>query len=339
MFPTSYSPAPKTICTSKSDYLLYCRPYLAATGLTISLTFMCIGVVVAQTSIYSYQAGANAFMSGSRANLGVSAEIQTHIYSIDYPNTTDRADLFFVGSTLVNGGFVQFGFGFEPGLLCLRAFVQLNGAGKCMGGWHVIPNGDARWFWEYWPDYTGRLGVYTQIGPSMSAGADGTWHTFTISGASNRSWSFILDGEEVASLNVTPAIATDNPYVAAEAVTTQEPGQLGPVRFQNISYLSSGVWRPVVFLKTFEICGSPQSPLACPYANPYNATLIGANGVVAGSLANSIWQSTTSSTTTSITSSRFYTANAFVLVCLIGASGGVIAVYMWMRSRKHDAPE
>lgn len=126
-------------------------------------------IAVAQSSTFSYQAGAKGYMAAA-SNLGVSAVIQTHIYDIDNPNLTDRSDLFFVGSELLNGGFVQFGYGFEPGLLCLRAFSQLNGTGTCMGGWQMIPNGDARWFWEYWPDWRGRSGLYTGIGPSMSAG-------------------------------------------------------------------------------------------------------------------------------------------------------------------------
>jgi len=292
-------------------------------------------IIFAQSSTSSYQAGAEGYMA-ARTNLGVSASIQTHIYDIDNPTLTDRSDLFFVGSHLVNGAFVQFGYGFEPGLLCLRAYFQLNGTGTCMGGWQVIQNGDARWFWEYWPDWQGRLGVYTQIGPSMSAGADGTLHVYAISGSSNLTWSFILDGRQVASLNVTPSIATDNPYVAAEQVTSQQPGELGPVRFQNLSYFSSGVWLPVEFLKRGGGCGSFDSPGHCPYATPYNVTLIGENEIIAGSLTPTTGQSRTTSINTSLTASNLHSVIDVTLVGLVVAAVVVIGCYARVRrNRKH----
>lgn len=165
-------------------------------------------------------------------------------------------------------------------------------------------------------------------------------HSYAISGSSNLTWSFILDGHQVASLNVTPSISTDNPYVAAEQVTSQQPGQLGPVRFQNLSYFSSGVWRSVESLKPFEGCGSVESPGYCPCASPYNVTLIGENDVVAGSLTLIMWQSTTTSINTSLTASNLRSENAAALVSLVVAAVVVITGYGRIRrNRKNNSPD
>jgi hypothetical protein len=278
-------------------------------------------------------------MSAS-ANFGVSASIQTHIYDIDNPYPPDngqRADTFWVGSSLVNGAFIQFGFGFQPGRLCLRAFFQVNGTGTCMGGWDVIPNGDARWFWEYWPDWQGKLGVYSQIGPSMSVGANATWHTYYIADSLNQRWSFVLDGRQVGSMNVTPSESVDKPIVSAEQVTTEAPVRLGPVEFKNLSYFSSGVWRPVEFLKAVLDCGGFGIGI-CSTPNPYNVTLLGENDVIAGSLTPVVRASSTRTSTATKSELASY-SNYYAIALILFVTISVVTIYHLSRRRSLQLPE
>jgi hypothetical protein len=230
-------------------------------------------------SFLAYQAGAVGDLT-TIGNLGVGVSIQTHAYNIDYPNVPIRTDAFWVGSDLADGGFIQFGYELVPGYGCLKGFQGLNGTSECQGASEQIRNGDPRWFWEYWPS-SKVLVYYFQDGPSMSGGENGTWHNYRIADEANRSWSFTLDGVQVASLNVTPSLSTAPPYEFAEQVTTGNLGQLGPVEFRNLSYFRSGVWLPVEFLRLSKSCGVIG---ACSVPNPYNVTFLGENDILAGSL-------------------------------------------------------
>jgi hypothetical protein len=200
-----------------------------------------------------------------------------------------------------------------------------------MGGWDVIPNGDARWFWQYWPDWEGKLGIYSQIGPSMSVGANGTWHRYSIVDSLNQRWSFVLDGRQVALMNATPSESIDKPTVSAEQVTTESPVRLGPVEFKNLSYFNSGVWEPVEFLKPVLDCGGFGVGI-CSTPNPYNVTLLGANDVIAGTLTPTITSPSTSTMHTSVSSaSTGYDYSAILLVLLAGLLA--VSVYAIRRKR------
>jgi hypothetical protein len=255
----------------------------------------------AQSAMSNYLAVAEAYMSAS-SDLGVSVSILTHAYNIDEADISGREDAFWVGSNLDNGAFIQFGYTLLERYTCLKSIQQLNGTFTCSGGWEQVLNGDARWFWEYWPDREGRLGIYSQLGPSMSAGKNATWHTYSIADSSNVSWSFAMDGEQVASLSIKPSAASDAPFVAAEQVTPVAPMRLGPVEFRNLSYLSSGTWHPVDFLEPIKDCeGSGLS--YCSFSNPYNVTLLGLNDVIVGSLTSSQTSASSTSTMSSTASS------------------------------------
>lgn len=293
----------------------------------VLLVFLLIPVTQAQSSV-SYQVGAYAD-SMSSGNLGVNVSILTHAYNIDLPNLPTRADAFYVGSGLAGNGFIQFGYELQQGGVCLKGFFAFNGTGTCMGDQEEIPNGDARWFWEYWPDALGRLGFYFEIGTSNSAGRNGTWHSYTIVDSSDKSWSFILDGVQVASLNVKPLISRDPPFEAAEQVTvpTQPLGRLGPVEFQNLSYFRSAVWRPVEFLKPFKSCGIIGR---CSLPNPYNVTLLGENDLIAGSLTPFVLHPVASSPTSNIYSVYI---DASVIVGIIS-----VTTYYVVKKRHFSMP-
>jgi hypothetical protein len=71
--------------------------------------------VGARLNKYSLQAGAWGD-DASQHNLGVRAEIRTHIYEAD----DGTFDYFWIGDNLVDGAFIQFGYAFQPGNFCLR---------------------------------------------------------------------------------------------------------------------------------------------------------------------------------------------------------------------------
>lgn len=251
---------------------------LATISLFFTLLIISITGTGAQSSV-SYGAGAVGDLTTVR-NLGVGVSIQTHAYDIDFPDLPGRADAFWVGVDLASGGFIQFGYSLQAGYSCLKGFYESNHTFTCQGGGEDMGNGDPRWFWEYYPKLLGDV-YYFQTGPSMSGGVNGTWHTYRIADIANQSWSFILDGAQVSSLNVTPSLSTTPPHEVAEQVTAGSPGRLGPVEFRNLSYFRSGVWRPVEFLRPILSCGLTG---ACSVPNPYNVTFLGENDMLAGSL-------------------------------------------------------
>lgn len=240
------------------------------------LTFHVLNAGAQSTISYSAGAVGNPATVGS---LGFGVSIQTHAYDIDTPDLPGRADAFWVGATLTDGGFIQFGYGLQQGNICLNYFVESNNTSICKGGEYVT-NGDPRWFWSYYPQLLGSS-YYFQMGPTMSGGLNGTWHNYWIADNANQSWSFILDGVPVASSNIKPSPSSIPPEFAVEQVTSGNLGRLGPVEFRNLSYFKSGIWRPVDSLTPFKSCGLKST---CPLQNPYNVTFLGENDAIVGSL-------------------------------------------------------
>jgi hypothetical protein len=209
----------------------------------------------------------------SRNNLGVQVKIETHIY--DTPRNT--LNYFWVGDDLSDGAFIQFGYSLEPGTYCLRGAI-VAGTFTCQGTTESIPNSDARWQWQYWPDRT-KPYFYYEIGPSGSAGPNATSHEYAISPSASKTWSFMVDGRTVESTTFPVTPSTDPAFIVAEGSATNESQLLGPVRFGGLSYFNGIQWTLVDSLIALSYCGIS---VAC-VANQYGAIAIGPDSILAGS--------------------------------------------------------
>ncbi len=216
-------------------------------------------IAEAHLNRYSLQVGAFGDYSSS-GNIGVQVEIQTNTYSARPPDL----DYFWVGDTLDNGAFIQFGFSLEPGV------TEPNATGSM----------DARWEWQYWPNWNGKI-FYWGRGSPGSAGLNGTWHTYTITPNSTGEWSFLLDGDQVNSIAYSATNSTSSAYFIAEK-STDDPhfGRLGPVEFRNLAYLKGDRWHRAANLTEYWTCGVNTD---CSVDNPYWIRLDG-DHFVAGTL-------------------------------------------------------
>jgi hypothetical protein len=207
-------------------------------------------------------------------------------------------DSFWVGDNLEDGAFIQFGYDlFTPANYCVG---QWNGA-NCLGSSVTIGYGDARWFWEYWPN-ANVTDFYTGIGPANSVGPHGSWHLYQIwpNLLNGIGWNFELDGQTVSSFQIPNSVqfgsaygsanvirSKDPVYVTAEEVSNQPSasGNLGPVEFKDLSYYSLVLspslyrWFQVESLKAISGCGV--LTIDCPLI-PYGITIVGPNDIIAG---------------------------------------------------------
>jgi hypothetical protein len=210
----------------------------------------------------------------SRGNLGVQAQIETHIYD-SFPGTLNY---FWVGDDLADGSFIQFGYSLEPGTYCLNG-ASIGGKFTCSGSTELIQSDDARWQWQYWPNRF-KPDYYYGIGPSGSAGTNGTRHLYTIAPNPSNSWSFMFDGKIVSNSSFPVSQSTDPAFVVAEgSANANESTMLGPVKFRQLSYFNGVRWNSVDSLVALSYCGTS---VAC-FANSYGATAIGPNLLLAGS--------------------------------------------------------
>jgi hypothetical protein len=208
--------------------------------------------------------------------MGASVEIRTHIYG------ASRGDLdyFWVGDNLDNGAFIQFGYSFEPGYGCLQG--EWNGQSfSCYGQSENIGVSDARWEWQYWPNGQGKV-FYAGKGPAHSAGLDGSWHTYSIMPNVANGWTFVLDGQPVASMDNFQWTQSRDPvhFVAEKATNSPNFGNLGPVEFRNLQYLKSDGWHSVDALYAIRACAYGAQ---CVPDIPYGVKLEEPNQVMAGS--------------------------------------------------------
>lgn len=210
----------------------------------------------------------------SKESLGVRAEIRTQIY--DAP----AFNYFYVAIDLSNGTSVNFGYILYPGAWCLRGTTTGDNF-ACLGPSETI-GVEARWEFQYISNWNEN---YYLIGPRGSAGANGTWHQYSIIPSSDRAWSFALDGREVANIPYAVTKSMDPVRVAAEAVTTLgAPNRLGPVEFRNLSYLKEDGWHEVTSLTAHIWCStSSNSYGSCDEGLPYGVSVMGPNYVAMGS--------------------------------------------------------
>jgi hypothetical protein len=223
----------------------------------------------------SFEVGATSD-DASRGNIGIRVDIQTHLYET-YPVVFDY---FWIGSVLTNGGFLQFGYGFQPGpaTYCLRAFVK-NGVSTCMGKSELVSNTEGRWEWQYWPNVAGHDFNY-EIGPANSVGTNGSWHEYSIV-RSNSEWDFVFDDVIVGNIMAPASPSRDPPLIVAEKTgTMQLVGSLGPVEFQRLEYLNENGWNSAESLFAVRSClPNPE----CNLDQPYGVRMVG-DHVLVGSV-------------------------------------------------------
>jgi len=243
---------------------------------TIFPWLMMIIIIIPSTQVYALnalQVGASADQS-SQGNTGVSVAIRTNIYHAQ----EGEMDYFWVGTSLTNGAFVQFGYSLQLGNYCLKGKMT-SGESTCLAYWDTIGLYDARWQWQYWPNTYG-FDYYWGIGTYNSAGSNGTWHTYSIV-ANGTAWSFQLNGKEVDHVLFQPTHSS-NPVslIAEKSIPSQQYREkLGPVEFRNLAYLKEDGWHPARTLTAFVSC-VPH----CNIPNPFGVAVDGPGGhLIAGS--------------------------------------------------------
>lgn len=227
----------------------------------------------ANATSYNLQVGAfgDALSIG---NLGVRAEIRTHVYN----GSGIGVDAFWVGDILDNGAFVQFGYLIsEKGTYCTYGLMDLGTTFSCLDGVIEVNASVALWGWEYWPNGTGSRYYF---GAGALSGSNGTWHLYSIVPNSGGEWIFLLDDQQVSNATFPSTMSRDEAVVAAEKVASSTtPGPLGPVEFRNLSYLKQDGWHAVSALTAIVNCGV--NPNCIPI--PYGVAILGPNHVIAGS--------------------------------------------------------
>lgn len=150
--------------------------------------------VRAQT-LYSIQVGAWGD-DASRGNMGAGVEIQTNVATLA---SQDLLNYFWVGDNLQGGAFIQFGYAlWSPGYYCMYG-ETIGGFTNCSGASETIGYGDARWFWQYWPNAKVD-DFYAGVGPANSAGSEASWHLYQIWPNVDNGWNFVLDGATSSKL-------------------------------------------------------------------------------------------------------------------------------------------
>jgi hypothetical protein len=215
----------------------------------------------------------------SIGSLGVQAEIQTQSYNV----SGSDEDAFWIGSILKNGAFIQFGYLLlSPGYYCLTAHVSANGT-ACTGANDNVSPGDARWFWAYFPNSQKVDEWYYGFGLSNSAGANNTWHLYSIQPSDTNNWSFEMDGVSVYTLGFQAVPSSSPAHFVAEKASGPDQQRLGPVEFRNLAYLGDdGQWHGTSSLTPIVGCGEGDT-IPCDSTMPYGVAAVGMNDALAGS--------------------------------------------------------
>jgi hypothetical protein len=312
----------------------HCKPIMLAV-FTLALTFFAMPRTVRAQSQYDIQVGAWGD-DASKGNMGAGAEIRTNITP---PTGQDLAASFWVGDNLQNDAFIQFGYQLTtPGNFCVYG-ETIGDQGNCLGSPDNVGYGDARWFWEYWPN-PAVMDFYYAIGPANSAGPDGAWHLYQILPSATKGWDFVLDGHTVWSFNMFQVTKSkDPPYMVAEEVTSTQSasGSLGPVEFRNLSYLDGPItWQSVTSLSAISGCGGVYPN--CSISIPYGVTVLGPNDIIAGTgeqftkSGSLLWPRTFTLTVSA-------PSQAWVIVDGLPYAGGLTSVPLLQGSHSISVPE
>ena len=217
--------------------------------------------------------------TASIGNTGVQVEIQTNSYNV----SGQQDDAFWVGDVLTDGSFVQFGYLImPPGYYCLNAHISESGT-SCSGTGDNWGFADARWFWAYFPSAAVLDDWYYGFGPADSAGANSTWHLYSILPSASNNLSFMRDGVTVYSSDFPSATSTSPAHLVAEKASGPSLSQLGPVEFRDLAYIGNdNVWHAISSLTPINGCGAADNNL-CSVSAAYGVESVGPNDVIAGS--------------------------------------------------------
>ena len=177
----------------------------------------------ATTGAYWFQVGATGDPS-SAGHYGASVMIRTV-----YDQANNDAHSYWVGGYLSNGAFIQVGY---------LTTVSTDGRPYCCA-----------WFYEYFESQNSSC-CPPVIGPELSAGPMGSWHSYKMDSNLNGTWSFYMDGKLLTlpsgtGSGTTPNLGTNNsgnqpPAALAEvADALNDKDTLGPAEFGSLTYRSS----------------------------------------------------------------------------------------------------
>jgi len=166
----------------------------------------------------------------------------------------------------------------------------------CSGTNDNIGFSDARWFWSYFPNVQVVNDWYYGFGPADSAGANGTWHLYSIQPGASGDWNFVLDGVAIYTSSFQAMLSTSPVHLVAEKASGPYLSQLGPVEFRGLAYLGNdSLWHATSSLNPIDGCGAAYNE-PCPVSTAYGIESVGPNDVLAGSSVSApdpgqlVWQ-------------------------------------------------
>ncbi len=185
---------------------------------------------------YWFQSGARAG-PGSSYNSGARVSIETV-----YNQTTSSGSMgFWVGETLQNGAFLQAGY-LVPNE---TGYYPSNCTASGCTSSRFLKKGTAAWFFEYFTQGGGKSTFLGSIGPSSSAGQNGSFHTYGFY-SNGGTWSIFMDNSTLGEVDLgTNSSGGNGPAAFAEvANTSNAESAMLPVIFSNLS-VYKGSFLPV----------------------------------------------------------------------------------------------
>lgn len=239
----------------------------------LTLTFVALALLASVTSanaVTEYKFIVGAFDDyASKGSNGVQAEIQTNTYHI---HTPDIEDHFFVTAKLENNDTIFFGY-MQPAsdyTYCTEGQITTGGQ-LCFGVFKNLVS-QAHWSMEYMHD---EQNYYYKIeSATYSVSGNGTWHSYAVVPNSEKGWSFILDGKQVATYSDQQSMSVSYAFVEAEKSSESEaPSGLGPVQFGNFGYLTNDGWRKVTSLTASIRCAVAGEEAPCQSSFPFGISV------------------------------------------------------------------
>ncbi len=210
-------------------------------------------------SNYWFQFGARAG-SESEFNYGAELAIQTVIQQTGMMGSPG----FWVGEDLSNGAFLQAGY-----LIVNQTAsypTQCDQVSLC-AGYERINDGQAEWFYEYFPQNYGGSNFLGAIGPAGSAGANGTINTYGFY-ANGTQWIILFNGAVIGRVNLGAGNSgSHSPVAFGElANTTNNATAISPVLMENFSIYNGASFTPVITAYSYRGYGEgSQQGIQVPY--------------------------------------------------------------------------
>ncbi|HUY70011.1 MAG TPA: hypothetical protein VMV00_00380 [Candidatus Baltobacteraceae bacterium] len=185
------------------------------------------GMSTVASGQYWFQSGATGTYTSSQ-NQGASVSIQTV-----YQNVSLGSLGFWIGEDLSNGAFVQVGYEVTNSSGDFPTECTMAG---CTGSTYIA-QGTPTWFWEYFPPNYNGQDFLGGIGPNGSAGANGTYNTYSFSSAGNV-WTAYFNNQSIGSADLGASASGANPPSALGevAATNTNMQKVMIVAFKNLKF-------------------------------------------------------------------------------------------------------